>query len=291
MKPAPFALHMPRTLAQALDLLGSEDNARVLAGGQSLMPMLNMRLAVPDHVIDINRIDALGFIRDERDELVIGAMTRQRDIEYSGLIATRLPLMREAILQVGHRQTRNRGTVGGSLCHLDPSAEIPTVMMAMDATLLVQSARGSRMLDMSAFAEGMMTTALLPDEMLTEIRIKPWSPAHGACFVEFARRHGDFAVVSAAALIELDPVGRIARSSLTLGGVGPVPLRLPAAERALAGEASEDAFAQASAYAGDCDALDDPAFPSWYRQRLAARMLRRAITGAYRRAVAHRTNG
>src|SRR5690348_5035905 len=178
MKPSPFVLHRPGTLSQALDLLAGPDNGRVIVGGHSLMPMLNMRLAAPDNLIDLNRIGELAYIRDEGGEIAIGAMTRQRDVEHSPLIAARVPLMQEAILHVGHRQTRNRGTIGGSLCHLDPSAEMPTVMMALDASLLVQSTRGSRVVVMSAFAEGVMTTVLLPDEMLTQIRVRPWTDTH-----------------------------------------------------------------------------------------------------------------
>ncbi|MEP7329300.1 MAG: xanthine dehydrogenase family protein subunit M [Betaproteobacteria bacterium] len=287
MKPSPFLLHIPQTLPKALDLLANLENCRVIAGGQSLMPMLNMRLAAPDNLVDLNRIGELGYIRDEGDEITIGAMTRQRDIEYSDLIAQRLPLMKEAILQVGHRQTRNRGTLGGSLCHLDPSAEMPTVMMAMGAKLVVQSVRGSRILAMSEFAEGMMTTALLPDEVLAQIRLRPWAPAHGSCFVEFARRHGDFAVASAAAMFELDRNRRIVRVSLTLGGVAATPWRVVDAEAALVGQSDDTGFTQAADAAQRCDALDDPAFPSWYRQRLAGKLLRRAMDCAYRRAQAN----
>jgi aerobic carbon-monoxide dehydrogenase medium subunit len=286
MKPSPFVLHRPATLAQALDLLASTDNGRVIAGGQSLMPMLNMRLAAPDNLIDLNRIGELAYIRDEGGEIAIGAMTRQRDVEHSPLIAARVPLMQEAILHVGHRQTRNRGTIGGSLCHLDPSAEMPTVMMALDASLLVQSTRGSRVVVMSAFAEGVMTTVLLPDEMLTQIRVRPWPDTHGAHFVEFARRHGDFAVVSAAAMVELDGNQRIARASFALGGVAATPFRVAEAERAAIGQADAAAFDRAAQAAHDCDALDDPAFPSWYRQRLAVALLAKAIKGAYAGALA-----
>jgi aerobic carbon-monoxide dehydrogenase medium subunit len=290
VKPSPFVLHVPRTLPHALDLLAGTDNCRVLAGGQSLMPMLNMRLAAPDHLIDLNRIDELAHVRDERDEIVIGAMTRQRDIEFSPLIATRLPLLQEAILHVGHRQTRNRGTVGGSLCHLDPAAELPMVMMAFDATLVMQSARGSRTLPMAQFAEGMMTTALQADEMLTQIRVKPWPPSHGARFIEFARRHGDFAVVSAAAMIELDSRGRIARAALALGGAAATPLRVANVEAALVGQSDAAAIARAAAQRHDFDALGDPAFPAWYRKRLAGKLLARAIDGAFARAIANQRN-
>ncbi|MEO6928228.1 MAG: xanthine dehydrogenase family protein subunit M [Casimicrobiaceae bacterium] len=284
MKPAPFVLHAPRTVAEVLALLGNVTNAQLLAGGQSLMPMLNMRLVAPDNLIDLNRIDELSYIREEQGEIMMGAMTRQRDIEYSALVAKRLPLMTEAILNVGHRQTRNRGTLGGSLCHLDPSAEMPAIMMAYDATMVTQSARAKRSLPMSQFASGLMTTALDAGEMLTQIRIRPWAMGHGWCFVEFARRHGDFAVVSAAALIELDSDRCVARAALTLGGVGPTPFRLASAEAVLVGASGEAQFREASALAADCEALDDPAFPAWYRQRIATRLLARAIAGAFARA-------
>ena len=286
MKPSPFVLHRPTTLPQALGLLASSDNARVIAGGQSLMPMLAMRLAAPDHLIDLNRIGELAYIREESGEIAIGAMTRQRDVEHSPLIAARVPLMHEAILHVGHRQTRNRGTIGGSLCHLDPSAEMPAVMIALDATLQVESTRGRRMLAMAEFADGMMTTTLQTDEMLTQIRIRPWPSPHGAHFVEFARRHGDFAVVSAAAMVDLDRAHRVARASLALGGVAGTPFRVTAAERALIGQSDGVAFERAALAARESDALDDPAFPAWYRQRLSATLLAKAIKGAYGRALA-----
>ncbi len=285
MKPSRFVLHTPRTVREAQDLLAAMPNARVLAGGQSLMPMLNMRLATPDHLVDLNRVGEMNYIREEHATIVFGAMTRQRDIEFSELVTARLPLMRDAILNVGHRQTRNRGTVGGSLCHLDPSAELPTVAMAMDATMEIGSASTTRSLEMGRFIHGFMTTALHENEILLQIRVKPWAPGHGWCFLEFARRHGDFAIVSAAAMLELDRNRRITRIALTLGGVGPAPLRLSEAEQALIGGADNDATLNLAAdHATKCDALDDPAYPSWYRRRLARNLLRRAISVAFARA-------
>src|SRR4051812_14914254 len=138
MKPPPFSYHDPRTVSDAVGLLSRLDNAKVLAGGQSLMPMLNMRYVLPDHIVDLNKIEALSFIKDEGTTLSIGAMTRQRDIEFSDIIAKKFPLIHEAILNVGHRQTRNRGTIGGSLCHLDPSAELVTMAAAFDATVTAE---------------------------------------------------------------------------------------------------------------------------------------------------------
>ena len=287
MKPPPFIYWAPKSAPEALALLAGKPNARLLAGGQSLMPMLNMRLVAPEHVIDLNRVQGLAYIREEAGELAIGGMTRQREIEFSPLVAARLPLMAEAIRSVGHRQTRNRGTLGGSLCHLDPSAELPSVAMAMDATLRIDSAQGSRSIAMADFPEGYMTTSLKPDEMLAEVRIKPWAAGHGWAFLEFARRHGDFAVVSAAALLELAGDGRVRRASLTLGGVGPAPLRMRAAEALLTGEKPDAArLADAARLCADIDALEDPIYPAWYRQRLAVTLARRALELA-----CSRTNG
>jgi carbon-monoxide dehydrogenase medium subunit len=282
-------LHLPQTVPEVLHLLSRFDNARVIAGGQSLMPMLNMRLALPDDVIDLNGVDGLGHIREDGDAIAIGAMTRQREIESSQLVARRLPVMRAAVLNVGHRQTRNRGTIGGSLCHLDPSAELPTACMLLDAELVIQrEGEGSaqrRVVPMAGFGQGFMSTCVEPDELLTEIRLRPWGPGHGWHFIEFARRHGDFAVVSAAALIERDAAGAVARAALVLGGIDAAPVRLPAAEAILAGTRCEAAAVRAAAAeAARCDTLDDPAYPSWYRKRLAGRLLQTAIQGAWSRA-------
>lgn len=285
MKPPPFTYWAPRLLPEALALLADKPNARLLAGGQSLMPMLNMRLASPEHLIDLNRVQALSYIRGDADTIEIGSMTRQREIEFSPLIGAALPLMAEAIRCVGHRQTRNRGTIGGSLCHLDPSAELPTVAMAMDATLCIESRRGARTLPMALFPAGLMTPALASDEILVGVRIVPWEPGHGYAFVEFARRHGDFAVVSAAALVELDGNGAIRRASLTLGGVGAAPLRMRRAEEMLiGGQPDEGRVADASRACADIEALDDPAYPAWYRRRLATALSRRALELALARA-------
>jgi carbon-monoxide dehydrogenase medium subunit len=281
LKPAPFVYHAPATLAEALELLAAQPNARALAGGQSLMPMLNFRLASPDHLVDLNRIAALSYITEEEDRIVIGAMTRQRDIETSALVAQRLPLLAEAIRHVGHRQTRNRGTLGGSLAHLDPAAELPAVAMAFDADVEVQSARGTRNLRMSDFARGMLTSALAADELVTAVRFRPWPEGHGHAFVEFARRHGDFAVASAAALVHVVNE-KVERVSLTLGGVAAMPVRVVQAEAILRG-AHADRIAEAASHCAHIDALEDPVYPAWYRLKLAVTLARRALEKAMTR--------
>src|SRR5271169_4323192 len=150
MKPPAFSYHDPRTTAEVVGLLTSLDNAKLLAGGQSLMPMLNMRFVLPDNIIDLNRVDGLSYIREQNGAIEIGAMTRQRDIEFSDVVREHCPLMHEAVRQIGHRQTRNRGTLGGSLCHLDPSAELVTLAAALDAKVSVAGRNGSRSIDFAA---------------------------------------------------------------------------------------------------------------------------------------------
>src|SRR5450432_4547084 len=165
MKPPPFQYHDPRTIAEAVGLLGTLENAKLLAGGQSLMPMLNMRFVLPDHVIDLNRVEGLSYIKETGGVLEIGAMTRQYEVEFSEIVRTRCPLLHQAILQVGHRQTRNRGTVGGSLCHLDPAAELVAVAAALDAVIEVTGPGGVRTIGFDDFPRGYMTPALEPDEL------------------------------------------------------------------------------------------------------------------------------
>jgi carbon-monoxide dehydrogenase medium subunit len=285
MKAPPFRYHAPRSLDDALALVATLPSPRLLAGGQSLMPMLNFRLLAPEHLIDLNRVQELSGIRETGGQIVFGAMTRQREIEFSPLVQQRLPLLAEAMQWVGHRQTRNRGTLGGSLCHLDPSAEQPAVAMAMDATLVVVGPAGRRELPMRAFAVDLMTPALEDGEILTEVRITPWSPAHGWAFLEFARRHGDYAIVAVAVLLEFDAGGHASRVSITLGGVAATAIRVPEAEAALLGSALSTAdIAAAAECCGQVDALGDPQVPAWYRQRLARTLCERAIPIAAARA-------
>ena len=208
MKPPPFQYHDPRTLAEAVGLLGKLENAKLLAGGQSLMPMLNMRFVLPDHVIDLNRVEGLSYIKEAGGVLEIGAMTRQHEVEFSELVRKRCPLLHQAIVQVGHRQTRNRGTVGGSLCHLDPAAELVSVAAAHRRDGRSSPApNGQREIKFADFPVAFMTPAIEPNEIVTALRLPLWAPSHGAAFVEFSRRHGDFAIVSAAALLERDGAG------------------------------------------------------------------------------------
>lgn len=285
MKPAPFAHHAPTTVAEAADLLGRLDNARPLAGGQSLVPMMNFRFVTPDHLVDLNGVAELAAVGVDGD-ISIGAMARQRDIEFSDPIAARCPILREALLQVGHRQTRNRGTIGGSLCHLDPAAEMPATMLLLDARLRTAGPGGvGRELAMAEFALGYMTSALAPDELLTRVDVTPWPVGHGHGWVEFARRHGDFALAATGALVSLDERGDIARVAVVVAGLAPVATRLLDFEAGAAGaRANEDFITAAADAAKAIDAVDDIHATSAYRQHLASVMTRRALRVAIERA-------
>lgn len=284
MKPPPFDYYDPDTVAAAVELLVSLDNAKILAGGQTLMPMLNMRYAMPDHIVDLARIEGLSYIREEDGGLVIGAMTRQRDIEYSSEVKRQCPLMAEAILFVGHRQTRNRGTIGGSLCHMDAAAELPLVCALHDVVIKVQGAQGTRDIEFKNFPSGYLGTSLQSDEVLISVYVPDWGAGHGFGFEEFARRHGDFAIVSAAALLQTGSNGKISKASLALGGVGPAPLRLPEAEEILVGNSlTEDVLSEVGKVARKIEPLDDVHAPARYRQQLAEVLSKRALKKAWSR--------
>ncbi len=293
MKPSAFQYHRPASVSEAVQLLATLDNAKLLAGGQSLMPMMNFRAVMADHVIDLNGIAELSGISLRDGRLHIGAMTRQRDIEHSPLVAEHCPLLVEAYHQVGHRQTRNRGTLGGSLSHFDPASEQPACILAMDGMLVIQSPRGQRELPMSAFGQGIMSTALEHDEVLVSIHFSVWPAGHGWAFEEFARRHGDFAMAGAAALLELDAARRIQRAVVVVCGLGNGPVRVSAVEQALIGfdtaalasaKPGTTGFEVLAAPASQLEAFDDPHAPKEYRQRLAATMVARALRRAALRA-------
>lgn len=284
MKPPPFQYHDPRSLEAALDLLADRSDAKLLAGGQSLMPMLNMRFVIPGDVIDLNRIPDLSGIDEAGGRIRIGAMTRQRDLEKSDLIRQRCPLMTEALQQVGHRQTRNRGTIGGSLCHLDPAAELPVVATALEAEVHIQSKRGVRSLAMADFPAFYMTPAIEADEIVTAIEFDTWPEGHGYAFVEFARRLGDFAVVGVAVLLDLSSDGAVRRASVTLGGVGSAPVRGAAAEAILNGsQGGPEVIEKAAGTCREIDAMNDVHASSAYRQHLAVVLTQRALDKAFDR--------
>lgn len=284
MKPAPFVYHDPSTVDDLVGLLAAKENARLLAGGQSLMPMLNMRYAMPDHVIDLNGVADLAGIGETEQAVEIGAMTRQRDLMGSEAAGGHFPILAEALAQVGHFQTRNRGTVGGSLCHLDPSAELPCIAAAVDARLTVRGRDGEREIGMADWPLSYMTPNLRPDEALIRIRLPKDAALPGQAFVEFARRHGDFAIVGVAAMLSLDG-DSIRRASLAVAGIGPHPVRLSGVEAALEGaEASEATFKSAAGEARGIEAMSDAYVSAAYRQRLTGVLVERALARAAQRA-------
>ena len=285
MKPAPFTYHDPRSVSDAVSLLGTHENARVLAGGQSLMPMMNFRYAMPDHLIDLNKVSELAYIRVEDHTLKIGAMTRQRDIEFSSDIGQHCPLLQAALAHVGHRQTRNRGTLGGSLCHLDPSAELVNAAALLGAIMHVVSTRGMRDISLAEFAAAYMTTALEPDELLAGVTFPLPSQGNGHAFVEFARRHGDFAIVACSALMELDAKGNIIDAAIALSGLSHAPTRATAIEQSLRGQKPDAAaFKAAAAEAEKLEAMADAYVTCAYRRHLARVLTYRALEQAAARA-------
>lgn len=281
MKPASFAYHAPKSVSAALDLLGRLDDARILAGGQSLVPMLNMRLVIVDNLIDINGIDDLAFIREAGGEIEIGALTRQRAVMESPLVVRRLPILADALRWVGHLQTRNRGTIGGSLCHLDPSAELATLAALHDAVLVVESAGGRREVPFAQWPLAYMMPALEAGEMLTAVRFRPWAEGHGWSFMELARRHGDFAIVAVGVLLEGARDGSLGRVAIALGGVDVAPVRLVEAEQMLVGRpSSAEAIAEAAETARGAVSLSDAYVTNRYRQQVAAVLVARALAEA-----------
>ncbi len=278
MKPPRFGYHDPYTLAEAIDLLASLDNAKLLAGGQSLMPMLNMRYVLPDHIVDLNRVSDLSFIREHDGHVEIGAMTRQRELEKSQLLEKLCPLMRKALRQVGHQQTRNRGTIGGSLCHLDPAAELPAVAAALDATVHVSSLRGSREIPIAEFPAFYMTPSIEADEIVTLIKFKPWPPSHTSTFIEFSRRPGDFAVVGVAALMDLSDEGVVRKIALATAGLGPAPQRCTVAEEILMGlQINDELISKAADTCQEFKAMEDIHASADYRRHLASELIKRAV--------------
>ena len=287
MKPPPFDYSAPDTLEEALTLLAElGDDARPLAGGQSLIPLLSLRLARPSHLVDLAGIADLTSIRTEDGHLVIGAMVREHSAERHDDVRRYAPLLAEALPFIGHPAIRSRGTIGGSLAHADPAAELPAVAVAADAELVAESReRGRRSIAATDFFTGFFTTALLPDEILTEIRIPVPPKGTGSAVDEVARRHGDFAMVGAAAVVRLED-GKIATARVVLTGVSGTPHRGTEAEAMLIGaEPSAGAFAEAATQVADT--LTPPAdvhASSNYRRHLAAVLVRRTLEVAAQRA-------
>ena len=287
MKPAQFEYDDPRTVDEALELLARHgDECKVLAGGQSLVPLMNFRLARPARLIDINRIDSLSYIKREGGRLLIGAMTRHAHLERSAEVAKRSPLLTEAVGWVGHSQIRNRGTIGGSVAHADPAAELPAAFAALDAVFQLRSKRGRRTLGWNQFFVSEFTTALAPDELVTGVEVPEQDASAGTAFVEYARRHGDFALGGAAVTVQLGRDGRCEKATIALLSAGRAPVRADAAELSLRGAKLDES----SIRAASADAVkglhptSDLHGSTEYRISLLRTMAERALTTAAQRA-------
>jgi len=294
MKPVAFEYERPATVAEACRLLASDADARVLAGGQTLIPMLAMRLARPSRLVDIARISELSGICDEGGFVAIGAATRQVIAEREPLIALKVPLLAKALPWVGHAPTRNRGTVGGSIANGDPAAEIPLVAVTLDATFLVQTAEEKSELAASEFYVGPMITALPEGGILIAAHFPVWAEGRiGAGFHEISARKSDFAIVAAAAQVALDADGRCTALAVGLGGAGDTPVRLDAVAETLIGSRLEDKLVRdaVAAATADLETADDLHASAAYRSRVAATLARRAIADARAEATGGRHAG
>jgi carbon-monoxide dehydrogenase medium subunit len=287
MKLPPLEYACPNSLSEAVALLASHDGeAKAIAGGQSLMPILAFRLAAPKLLVDLRKLPELRDIRISSDGVRLGAMVRWRDIEDDARLASAHPLLKAAIAHVAHYQIRNRGTVGGSIAHADPAAEMPGIAVTCEAQIAVTGKSGARTIAADDFFLGIMTTALDPDEIITDIRLPPWPAARRWGFQEFARRRGDFAMAAAALFYDRDSGGRTVNAHVGIIGCGDRPRRLPEVEAVLNGSMIDDAtIARAEqATSATVDAQEDIHASAAYRRALAGVMVERALRDAVNRA-------
>jgi carbon-monoxide dehydrogenase medium subunit len=291
MKVAPFSYHDPENLPEGLELLAGLEHARLLAGGQSLVPYLAFRMQRCDHLIDLNAIPELSGIHEEHGRLVIGAMTRQREIASSPLVSQHCSIAKDALHLIGHIATRTRGTLGGSLSNMDPSAELFGVSALHDATFHVQSVRGGRDIAVADWAETFMKPAIAADEILTSVSWLSWPKGHGHAFLEFSKRHHDYAIVAAGALMTIDADRRINRAAIMVIGCDIAPTRLIRAEAVVLGQrGSNELFAEAAleveTLAAFPDSFAHQGYPrrfvsADYRRQLGLVLARRAMECAY----------
>ena len=288
MKPASFEYYRPQSLDEALSLLAEHaGDAKPLAGGQSLIPAMNFRLAAPAVLVDLNALGELSYIVDGPDGVRVGGMTRQRTVERSPAIAASAPLVTETMPFIAHPAIRNRGTIGGSLAHADPAAELPAVMLALNARFAVRSSAGSRTVGPDDFFVGLFTTAVQPGELLTEILISETPERTGHAFQEISRRHGDFALVGVAASVTVDEQGRCTAARIALLSVGDRPMLAQRAAALLLGQVPSAGAIEAAANmaaAEDIDPSSDIHASAKYRRHLAVVLTRRTLTVAFSRA-------
>ncbi|MDR7415776.1 MAG: xanthine dehydrogenase family protein subunit M [Armatimonadota bacterium] len=282
MKPAPFRYVRPQTREEGLEALARYgEDAKVLAGGQSLVPLMNLRLARPKVLVDINRIPALGILERRDGELVLGALVRHRQLEGDPRVWEACPILSRAAACIGYPAIRNRGTVGGSLAHADPAAELGCVLLATGAVVVLESSRGRREVRIEDLFVGPYTTCIRPDELLVEVRIPAWREGTRWGFAEFTRHEGGFALALAACVVHLDGEGKVTSARVAVGGVSPLPVRLPEAEKSLRGAGlSKEGIAQAAACALSLEDYDDVHAPAWHRRQLGRWLLLQALQQA-----------
>jgi aerobic carbon-monoxide dehydrogenase medium subunit len=282
MKLPPFDYACPTTLPEAIELLASHDDAKAIAGGQSLVPMLAFRLSQPSLLVDLRKLADLRGIRISDAGVTLGAMVRWRDIEDDERLETAHPLLKAAISHVAHYQIRNRGTVGGSIAHADPAAEMPGIAMTCDAEIAVVGKSGAHVIQAADFFQGALTTALTTDEIIVEIRLPAWPAGRRWGFQEFARRRGDFAMAAAAVFYDQDQRGKARNAHVGVIGVGDRPLRLTAVEDVLNGESINEAtIAKAdAATSAAVEPQDDIHASAAYRRSLVGTMVERALKSA-----------
>ena len=290
MKPAPFKYYAPTTVEEALAYLAEYGyDAKALAGGQSLIPMLNFRLAQPSVLVDLNNISELFYIRpDENSGLRLGAMTRQSQVEHDALVAERAPLVHEVMPQIAYPQIRSRGTFGGSLAHADPSAELVAVTMALNGRFRLRSQAGERWVPADEFFVGLFTTVLEPDELLVEVALPAMPPRSGWSFLQITRRHHDFCIAGVAVLVTLDDKDQCEQARLVFLSVGDGPVDARQAAEMLIGQAPTPETIRAAAEKAATDEIDpgsDIHASAEYRRHLAKVLARRALTQAFDRAT------
>lgn len=286
MYPAAFEYHAPTSVQDALGLLGKLPEAKILAGGHSLVPMMKLRLAQPKHLIDLRKVPGLSGIKEEGGTLVIGAMTTHWEVESSGVVKARCPVLSETAAIIGDPQVRNKGTIGGSLAHADPAADMPATVIALGAEFVCQGPNGKRTVKVDDWFEALMTTALREDELLVEIRVPVWPAGSGAAYMKFPHPASRFAVVGVAAAVTLDKDGACTKAGVGVTGAGTKAVRARGVEAGLVGKRLDQAAIEAAAAkaAEGVDVQADLQGSVEYKSHLCRVFARRAIEAAVKRA-------
>jgi CO/xanthine dehydrogenase FAD-binding subunit len=285
MKPPRFTYHDVDNVSDAVDLLSDlGDEAKFLAGGQSLVPLMNMRFAMPSHLVDINRCKELDYIQDEGDVVAVGALARHRTVENSSDVSRACPLLQQALKYVGHTPIRTRGTIGGSLAHADPAAEIATVLACLSGSVTTRSASGKRVLGFDELVVGPFSTVLEPDELITEVRFPTLGPSDGWSFIEFSRRRGDFAIATVAAVLRITD-GRVSDAAVGIGGAASKPFKARKAGDLVKGESLTPRLIEqvAQIAARECEPAADQYGSTEYRRNLVKVLVGKALTEAHER--------